>query len=427
MLLLPMILFSSKALTKKEFEFVLICFLIGTINNTLWSILYTHVLHHTEGVRKASRFMSHIRLGLYLNMAIAVCFYFFVRQHSFLRRVLLLLLATYFLFAIYALGLASGSFNFVLLVLLTLCYFIYHQGISLKIIYTLLLLFFLGSIFFYVSRVRSEQIEIKAGVNNTKQEKTPWGSSYISFGNGEQIENGNYVHINIELQEIRRCWNRRMPNDTFSYQPSVNLERYEILLRYLASMGKNKDSLSVMQLSEQDLKNISKGIFNCEYPNWSFLHRRTYELVNDFYDFQNGGQINGHSLSMRPYFWKASCHAILINPLLGVGTGDLQDAMNKAYVSTDSPLNVEWYKHPHNQFLSITLALGVIGLIVFLVSLLYPTIILRKKLSRLFWVFFFLLLVSFLMEDTLETQAGLTFYVFFNSLFLWRAQGELEN
>ena len=43
----------------------------------------------------------------------------------------------------------------------------------------------------------------------------------------------------------------------------------------------------------------------------------------------------------------------------------------------------------------------------------------KRKVSDLFLVFFFIGIVSMLNEDTLETQAGVTFYSFFYALLLW--------
>src|SRR5688572_5169219 len=74
LMFLPMLLFSTPPLTPREFKWVLVFFLMGSVCNTLWCLAYTHLLHKNEEVRNASRFMSHIRLGLFLNLAICVCF-----------------------------------------------------------------------------------------------------------------------------------------------------------------------------------------------------------------------------------------------------------------------------------------------------------------------------------------------------------------
>jgi len=75
----------------------------------------------------------------------------------------------------------------------------------------------------------------------------------------------------------------------------------------------------------------------------------------------------------------------------------------------------------HNQFLAITVAFGVIGLVVFLFSLAYPAVALRNYLHGLYFVFLLIAVVSFFTEDTLETQSGVSFFAFFNTLFIWLA------
>jgi O-antigen ligase len=124
---------------------------------------------------------------------------------------------------------------------------------------------------------------------------------------------------------------------------------------------------------------------------------------------------------MRLYFWKAAVTLIKKNVLFGVGTGDVQSELNKTYIETNSPLNVDWYKRPHNQFLTITVALGIIGSLLFLFSFLYPVTNLKKQMHPLFWPYFLVLCISFVLEDTLETQAGLSFYAFFYTLFISQA------
>jgi len=426
MMFLPMLLMSTAPLSAKEFRFLLYSFLAGCLSNTLWCILYTHILHKNEVVRNASRFMSHIRLGLYLNIAIVVCFYLFRELKPWINKVFLSIGILYFIFCFYALGLASGLINFILLVFIFLCYTIYKQRPILKLSFFVLLAGFVFSIIFYVTKVATTQLKPGPGLQNTIQNKTPWGSSYIHFEKDGQKENGNYVLINIELQEIRRVWNRRVPEDTFSYTPEKNLARYEVLVRYLASKGLNKDSATVSSLSEQDLLNIRNNVFNYRYPEWSFLHRRLYEAINEYDEFINGRHVNGHSITMRLYFWKAAWHVVKLQPVFGVGTGDVQSAMNQAYQSTSSPLNEMWHKRPHNQFLTVAVALGVLGLFIFVFSLIYPAWVFRKNLPALYWTFLFVAIVSFFVEDTLETQAGQTFFAFFNSLFIAQSYWDKE-
>ncbi|MDI1355307.1 MAG: O-antigen ligase family protein [bacterium] len=420
LLLLPLFFFSSKPLNTKEYHILLYLFMAGCVVNTLWCMTYTHVLHKNEVVRDASRFMSHIRLGLYLNIALSCCVYFIVNTKSFAKRILMILLFVYFLFSLYALGLASGMVNFVILFFLFLCVIIYMQKPLIKFTSFLVLITFVFFVVNYVLRIKDTQLNLRPTANNVITKNTPWGTPYIHFDTLGQKENGNYVLINIQLEELQREWKRLFPDDSFSYSPMRNIARYEGLVRYLASKGLNKDSAAVVSLTEEDKQNIQNGIYNFRYPFWSFLHRRVYELVNEYDEYRKHRHVNGHSFTMRLYFWDAGFKLVKENPFFGVGTGDVQVELNKVYVATNSPLNEEWYKRPHNQFLTITVALGCCGLLVFLWSLLYPIMSLKNYLPKLFWPFFIIVVVSFMVEDTLETQAGLSFYAFFNTLFMSR-------
>src|SRR5690606_14465747 len=177
---------------------LLLCFIAGCIANTGWCLVYTHVLHQNELVRNASRFMSHIRVGLYLNVAISCCVYFIFNASRISTRILMLLIALYFVFSMYALGLVSGMVYFVVLVFIFFCIIIYYQRPILKISFLLLSVPFLLFVINYIYKIKREQLNVPETANNFITEKTPWGKPYIHFDTLGQKENGNYVLINIQ-------------------------------------------------------------------------------------------------------------------------------------------------------------------------------------------------------------------------------------
>lgn len=419
LVLLPIVLFSTPVISKKEFHALLYCFIVGCITNTGWCLLYSFVLHHNDATRDASRFMSHIRLGLYLNMAIAVCTYFIFTSEVLLKKSLWALLIFYFVSVLLALGLASGLFNFIVLLFLAVCVFIYRQKIVLKIAALLCFLICIALVIRYVDQIKDSQLEVREAQSNIPQKFAPSGRPYLHFDVGGQKENGNYIQINVQPEELWRAWKTEFPEDSFNYEQRYHLDRFAVLIRYMASKGLNKDSATYRQLTAGDKANIRSNITNYEYPAWSYLHKRIYELVNEYDEFMHHRFVNGHSLTMRLYFWKAALHLVEQNMLFGVGTGDVQEELNKTYVETKSPLDQEWFKRPHNQFLTITVALGLAGLLIFLFSILYPAVKLKGGLPPLYWPFFIITFLSFFMEDTLETQAGCTFYAFFNTVLIW--------
>jgi len=127
---------------------------------------------------------------------------------------------------------------------------------------------------------------------------------------------------------------------------------------------------------------------------------------------------DGHSLIQRIIYWKGALKIIGDNVWFGTGTGDVDQAFKEYYESTDTGLSTEFQHRAHNQFLSIMIAFGVVGLLWFILSLIFP-LIWVKRLDYGFYIFTIITVLSFLWEDTLETQAGVSFYAFFNCFYLF--------
>ena len=71
------------------------------------------------------------------------------------------------------------------------------------------------------------------------------------------------------------------------------------------------------------------------------------------------------SLGNRITIWNYSSDIIKENPLFGVGTGDLMDEVRKNITSAQHQ-HIKNMPHTHNQYISILLQFGIIGLFVFL-------------------------------------------------------------
>lgn len=416
LLAVPLVVFSSAPLSQKEFRTLLIIFLLGCFLNLAWCHLYAF-MHASQQSREVSRFMSHIRLGLFINMAIAVSAYFFIVLKSFVQRIAALVVLLFFVASLFTLGLASGVVLFSLQLLAGIIWYLRSRHRWLLFAGVALLLLSVGSGLYYLNTITQQQLTVKHSDYNVPHRFNPKGRPLIHFDTAGHVENGNYVFSNLQLEDLQKGWNSRMPQDSFSIKAGYNLERYYVLIRYLASCGYTKDAEGMALLNEKDIDNIHLGITNTMYPGWGYLHKRIYELINEYQDLKNKGESNGHSFTMRLYYWKAALKIIRQHPLLGVGTGDSQAELEKIYASDFPALNHQWYKRPHNQYLSIGLAFGLCGLIIFLSAILYPAWIFRKTLHPLFWVYFALLLISFLTEDTLESQAGMAFFVCFGVVF----------
>lgn len=104
------------------------------------------------------------------------------------------------------------------------------------------------------------------------------------------------------------------------------------------------------------------------------------------------------------------------NPILGVGAGNLKQAVKKVY-STDYP-QAKKQIMPHNQFLSVYAGMGIVGLFLFLGAFFFPLFYKNNYRQPIFLAFHVIVFFSFMMENTIENAMGIAFYTFFLCLGL---------
>ena len=103
------------------------------------------------------------------------------------------------------------------------------------------------------------------------------------------------------------------------------------------------------------------------------------------------------------------------NFLMGVGTGDVKDNLLDKYREKQMFNALGLELNAHNQYLQTTLALGILGLIILMVTLVLPALYGLEVKHYLYLIFLILIAFNFLFESMLETQAGVVFYAFFNT------------
>lgn len=115
--------------------------------------------------------------------------------------------------------------------------------------------------------------------------------------------------------------------------------------------------------------------------------------------------------------WKTSFSLVKKYFLTGVGTGDVKQLLSDEYQKRGYWNAYKIKLNAHNQFLQTTLAIGLAG---FAVLLLFVFINYRnafKNKNILHLVFISAVTLQFIVESSLETQAGVIFISFFNSVF----------
>jgi len=423
LLLLPLILFSTPAISKREFRSFFGFFLLAVfVSSCCCYLVYLgYGKKKITDIRDASVFMSHIRFSLFIAFSVICCGYFFVTEKNKPLRIVLCLLVAWFLFYLYKFEMATGAICLVLVSFISAGAYAYARISRLLGLAVFLCLVFAAC--YGVLRFRNDVtlFEPQSSLaSNRLLSHSGSGRTYLQDTLFGLAENGNLITININDAELRQEWAKRNSLPYDSLDKKKNNLRFT-LLRYLASRGLTKDSTGVSGLSDKEIGFVEMGITNCNYTEASGLKARWRELVWEYTKYRRGENPSGHTFTMRLEFWKTGLYLVGQHPLSGVGTGDAQQAFDKAYAETGSHLDARWHLRSHNQYLAIAVAFGIPGLLLFLFSIAYPAIVLRRSLHLLYWPFLLICLLSFTAEDTLETQSGVTFFAFYNAFFLWLA------
>src|SRR5690606_34771471 len=139
------------------------------------------------------------------------------------------------------------------------------------------------------------------------------------------------------------------------------------LIRFLTSKGEYKNQKAIMNLSPKEIMAIEQGISNCNYLTSNAFERRINSIIWEFDNYNRGRDYNGHSIVMRWVYWKTAWSIFKQHVIIGVGSGDIQDAFNKQYDKDNSILTEKFRLRAHNQFITAFVTYGFIGGILFLV------------------------------------------------------------
>lgn len=424
-LLLPMLIAGFSPLTKKELYFLLKVFVAWVVFACCWSFcVYFGALNEMiVDVRDYSRFTSHIRFGLEIALAVFFCAYFFYKSKELYIRLLWVLAVFFFLLSLYVFSLFTGTL--VLLATFVLVLLVFGLRANKKRIkiasICLFLIVVLGAFFFikiavnnfYACNRNKPLKELMSSVNGEKYQKNN------VTDNSTQKENGFYIEKNIAWFELEKTWNERSKiafNDNDLKGQGLKFT----LIRFITSKGQRKDKEAVDNLTNEEVLAIEQGISNYKYLEMNSINIRLHKIIWEYDSYINGGDFNGHSVLMRWEYWKTAKDIIKNNFVFGVGTGDVQDAFNLQYTKNNSILNDRYRLRSHNQYFTYFVSVGVLGFLWFLIVLFYPIIKTKSYKNYLYLVFFSILCLSMLTEDTLETIVGINFFVFFNCIFLFK-------
>jgi len=416
--LLPLLFSTSAPLPKVMFDRLISVFALSVISASficffvLLGYSGKQILHPQE----ASIFISHIRFGLLIGMTFFILGYFFSEQTSIILKIISILLMIWLIAFLIMMESATGLICiFVALTILLIKTIFLNRNIRLRIALAAILLI---ECIFAVKIYYAAASDFVVSSGTELKSTTASGNTYTHNTLNTEIENGNFVWRNICEIELEEAWNKRS-NIKYDGKDLRNNDIKYTLIRFLTSKGLMKDAEGVNTLSKEEQESIEKGIANVNFVGLFNPTARLQKIMWEFDIYSKGGNPSGHSVVQRLEFSKAAIEIIKENPIFGVGTGDVKNAFESQYEKMNSPLTKEWRLRSHNQFLAITVGFGIAGLILFLTTLFYPLLIDKKISDYLYLMFFVIAFLSMFPEDTLENQAGVTFFAFFNSLFLF--------
>ena len=408
-LAVPLALVAHPINKKSEVHLILLTFLIGLLICTGYN--FNYFLHHIsqnspEKFREMSQFGSHIRLGILVVIGCFISIYFawFYRKWFIPFVLVSVWLLTYTFFS----QVVSSIISLIVGVLFIGIYYLWQRKwLRFSIIISGFVLFILGILFL-------QHLNRPKNLSGIKVEHwTAHGHFYYNDLKNPIFENGKPIYLHISPEELIADWPKYFKIPYNGKDKKGHLIR-ETFYRYMTAKDLKKDAEGLSKLTSSDIQNIENGLVSPE-----LLEKGIFSRINTIrFQLENASNPNGQSLLQRIEYWKTAIRIIQENPIFGVGTGDVQDAFNAQYVQHKTQLLPEYWFRAHNMFLTIQLSFGILGSLLFL-SFLYSFLKINFEAKQLIaFCIFGAIFASFFIEDTLETQAGVSLFAFFFGLYL---------
>ena len=106
--------------------------------------------------------------------------------------------------------------------------------------------------------------------------------------------------------------------------------------------------------------------------------------------------------------------------LVGVGTGDIQQALNECLSQYDTHVYKQFNYNTHNEYLNNWLSTGLLGFMIFVSCLVFGLVQAVKSKNWLHLYFLVFMGISFVTENYLDRAMGVTFFTLLQTLFYFK-------
>lgn len=420
LLLFPVVFTTMEKLNYRKFRVLMLFYVLAVLSGTLISLWYL-VQKNFVDIREVSPFISSIRFGLNISFAFFILLYFIFVDYKFGKytKIFFGLIAIWFSIFIVLLESVTGFAIIISISLVYLLRYMYktHRLLN-KVLVVIIVVLIPAGIIYKVAHIVDKATTVPQIVFVNLDEQTKEGNLYIHDTISHGIEDGRYVGLYICEKEMRKAWNERSEIG-FDGNGDIGYSIKEGLIRYLTSMDLRKDYQGVFSLSDWDIQLVENGCANVNYIKNPGFKTRILKIIKGYEVYKLTGNPSGSSVMQRIEYLKASVAVIKENWLIGVGTGDLESTLYQKYDEMGTKLKDEFRYHAHNQYFAIIISFGILGFLVFIFALVYPPIKTGSFHDFFFTVFFFIMTISMLSDDTLETQAGVTLFAFFFTFLMF--------
>lgn len=415
---LAILIGSTERLKYKELRFILNVFILSILSSSIVSgLIYFGIIDkEISDVREISIFISHIRLSLLVNMGLFIAYYFILNSQNKWYKAAYIIAIIWFVVFLFILHSYTGIMVLLVVFSFMLIRIFFHKN---KLWLKSLFLILVSGVILLSIVVLKQYIDrfskIDPIIDISQLDKyTANGNKYYHRFVEYQTENGHFVYLFLCDKELENEWNKRSP---IPYREGLNKTGDKIqftLIHYLTSMNTPKDSIGVSSLTEEDIRMIESGYSNCIYKEKYSLYNKFYPIFKQLSVYFKSNYAEGASITQRLEYLKIAKRIINEHFWFGTGTGDVNDEFLAHYAKDESSLSKKYQHRAHNQYLTFFISFGVFG---FLASIFFMSApIFRERKQFLPIVFLLTAFLSMLNEDTLETQAGITFFTYFYAL-----------
>jgi hypothetical protein len=274
-------------------------------------------------------------------------------------------------------------------------------------------LFFLVGL--YTSAIFNDFYHVKSEVRSC-QTHSIGGEKYQHDLQENTRENGFYLWENIAQKELEIAWNKRSEFN-FQSKDKKNQPIKSTLYRFLTSKGLNKDSVGLSKLNKTEIQKVENG--ETSSVSYNNFENRIRSILFQWESRKKKNDPNNQTINQRVVFWKTGIDIFSNQPVFGYGPGGAKTQYKKHYNSRHTSLKKENQLLAHNQFITQLINLGALGILIWVVIILFSFSKVNKEIMLLFIPYIILMFFAFMSDDMLEVQAGATIFSFFGTLLVF--------